>query len=207
MEVAAVAEHAGAMTTSIWTPSAAPPETLECGPVRLDRWRGEDLDDAYDAVDRSREHLWRWMPWSRDYDRAGAEAYLDLSARQWAERTAFNYRISAAEVGPDRVLGSAGLMARRGPGILEIGYWVRADAVGRGLARRAAQALTDAAFALAGDVVVWICHEPGNSASAAIPARLSFTRQADPVPAPPDFTDGADVCWTLSRDAWVPVKD
>lgn len=195
------------MTTPIWTPSAAPPESLVRGGVRLDRWQPEDADDAYDAVDRSREHLRHWMPWSRDYDRAAAEAYVDLSARLWRERAAFNYRVSSPEFGRDRVLGSASLMARRGPGVLEIGYWVRADAVGRGLARRAAAALVETAFALPDEVRVWICHEPENTVSAAIPARLGFTRQEEPVPAPPDFTDGADVCWTLSKEEWVPVQD
>ena len=67
--------------------------------------------------------------------------------------------------------------------------------------------LIEATFALDADVVVWICHEPENTVSAAIPARLGFTRQAEPVAAPPDFTDGEDVCWTLSKRDWVPVKD
>jgi RimJ/RimL family protein N-acetyltransferase len=189
-----------------WTPPAAPPDVLTWGPVRLDRWRRDDLEDAYTAVDSSREHLARFMPWSRGYERTSAAAYLEQAAQDWDDRTAFNYRISAPDLRPDRALGSASLMARRGPQVLEIGYWVRADAVGRGLARRAAAALTDAGFALADDVEIWICHEPENTASAAIPARLGFTRQAEPVPAPPDFTTGADVCWTLSKDAWVPVR-
>jgi RimJ/RimL family protein N-acetyltransferase len=174
--------------------------------VRLDRWRVKDVDDAYTAVDSSREHLARFMPWSRGYAWASAAAYLEQCDRDWADLTAFNYRVSAPELRPDRALGSASLMARRGPGVLEIGYWVRADAVGRGVARRAAAALTDAGFALAAGVEIWSCHEPENAASAAIPARLGFTRQVEPVPAPPDFTAGADVCWTLSKDAWVPVR-
>ena len=194
------------MTTQTWTPAEAPPESLEWGPVRLNRWRATDAPALFEAVDSSREHLHRFMPWSRAYDRTSAEAYVELSARQWTERTAFNFRVSAPELLPGDVLASASLMARRSPGVLEIGYWVSAAAVRRGIARSAAVALVEAAFVLAPEAELWICHEPENDASAAIPARLGFTRRPDPVPAPPDFTDGADVCWTLSKQEWVPVQ-
>lgn len=194
------------MTTQTWTPAGRPPETLERGPVRLDQWSPEDLDASFAAVDSSRNHLARFLPWAEGYELAHAATYLEDSARRWADRTAFNYRVWAPKVAPGRVLGSAGLIARRGPGILEIGYWLRADVVGRGLASRAAAALTDAAFDLPGVEAIWICHVPENLASAAIPARLGFTRQAEPVDGPPGYEHERDVCWTLSREDWVPVR-
>ncbi|MBA3744900.1 GNAT family N-acetyltransferase [Sporichthya sp.] len=194
------------MTTEIWAPGEAPPEALEWGPVRLDRWRPDDLDDQYAAVDVSREHLGGFMPWSHGYERAGAEWFLGDSARSWADRTAFNYRVSDPTVGPDRVLGSAGLMSRRGPGTLEIGYWVRSDAVRRGLARRASAALTQAGFALPGVEEITICHDPLNEASGGIPAQLGYTRLPDLVPGPPGREDERHVCWSLRKEAWSPVR-
>ncbi|HUR73796.1 MAG TPA: GNAT family N-acetyltransferase, partial [Sporichthya sp.] len=138
------------MTTETWTPGAAPPETLEWGPVRLDRWHPDDLDDQYAAVDGSRDHLAPFMPWSHGYERTSSDWYLADCLRSWASRSAFNYRVSAPTLAAGPVLGSASLMARNGPGSLEIGYWVRADAVRRGIARRASAALTEAGLGLPG---------------------------------------------------------
>jgi len=194
------------MTRPVWTPPAAPAEVLEWGPVRLARWRAEDVDEAFAAVDRSREHLARFLPWSRDYEHASAASYVETSDTGWAERTAFNYRICAEGIAAGRVLGSASLMARRGADVLEIGYWVRSDVVRRGLAWRASAALTEAAFAVAPTAEIWICHDPANQASAGIPARLGYTRQAESVPGPPGFEHERDVCWTLSKKDWVPVR-
>lgn len=190
--------HAARVTTETWTPAQAPPETLERGPVRLRRWGPEDLDDLYAAVTTSREHLATFMPWSHDYERAAGAWFLEESARTWADRTAFNYRICADAL-PGRVLGSAGLMARRGPGILEIGYWVRADAVRRGLAGAAAAALTDAGLALPEVAAIEICHDPRNTPSGRIPARLGYTRRSELVPGPPGREDERHVCWVLRR--------
>jgi RimJ/RimL family protein N-acetyltransferase len=194
------------MTTETWTPGAAAAEMLEWGPVRLDRWRPEDVDDQYAAVNASREHLAPFMSWSHGYERAGSEWYLADCVRSWDDRTAFNYRISAPGIVPGRVLGSAGLMARNGAGSLEIGYWVRADAVRRGIARRAAAALIEAGLGLPGVERIEIHHDPRNEASAGIPAALGFTRLPDRVPGPPGHEDDLMVCWVVRREDWVPMR-
>lgn len=198
--------HAAAVTTETWVPTAAPPETLEWGPLRLDRWRPEDADDLYAAVDASREHLAEFMPWSVGYEPAGADWFLGEAVAAWEARTAFNYRASGATLGGGRVLAGVGLMARNGPGELEIGYWVHAGAVRRGIARRAAAALTDAALALPGVEVVRIHHDPRNAKSGAIPAQLGYTRLPDLVPGPPGREDERMVCWVVRREDWVPVR-
>ncbi len=194
------------MTTEIWVPAAAPPETLEWGPVRLDRWCSEDAEDQYAAVDASRDHLEPFMPWSHGYEPPGSEWFLAESARAWGERTAFNYRVSAAGLAPGRVLGSAGLMARGGPGMLEIGYWVRADAVRRGIAWRAAAALTEAGLSLPGVDRIEIRHHPRNEASAGIPAKLRYARLPEHVPGPPGWEHILMVCWVVRQEDWLPVR-
>lgn len=198
--------HAAVMTTETWVPGDAPPEALAWGPVRLDRWQAEDVPDQYAAVDASREHLAPFMPWSHGYELAGSEWFIGDSARCWEIRSAFNYRVWAPALLPGRVLGSAGLMARAGPGTLEIGYWVHVDAVRRGIARRAAAALTDAGLALPGVERIEIHHDPRNEPSAGIPARLGFHRLPGLVPGPPGREDELMVAWVVGRQDWVPVR-
>jgi RimJ/RimL family protein N-acetyltransferase len=72
------------------------------------------------------------------------------------------------------VLGGAGLHPRQGPGVLEIGYWVRADVTGLGYATEAADALTRAGFADPAIERMEIRCDPRNLRSAAVPRRLGY---------------------------------
>jgi RimJ/RimL family protein N-acetyltransferase len=75
------------------------------------------------------------------YTRADAEAYFEHSAKEAAEGRAINLLAVDEE---DRLLGSFGLMELdREPGYGEIGYWVVADARGRGVATRGVRLLAD----------------------------------------------------------------
>jgi RimJ/RimL family protein N-acetyltransferase len=58
---------------------------------------------------------------------------------------------------------------------LEIGYWIHAGFLRRGLATRVSCLLTDAAFTVAGIERVEIHHDKANVASAGVPRRLGFT--------------------------------
>ncbi len=73
------------------------------------------------------------------------------------------------------MVGGTGLHRRIGEDGLEIGYWRRADAGGRGLVTTWSAALTRAAFALDGVERVEIHCDEANVASAAVPRRLGFT--------------------------------
>lgn len=74
--------------------------------------------------------------------------------------------------------GGAGLHTRVGEGALEIGYWVRASRVGRGLATEATAALARVAFEIAGVDRVEIRVDPANEASLRVPRRLGFREEA-----------------------------
>ena len=73
------------------------------------------------------------------------------------------------------VLGGTGLHPRIGPGALEIGYWIRVDRIGDGLATEAARALTETGSALPGIERIVIKCDPENEASRRIPEKLGFT--------------------------------
>lgn len=73
------------------------------------------------------------------------------------------------------VLGGTGLHPRIGPGGLEIGYWIRVDRTGEGLATEAARAMMEAGSALPGIERIVIKCDPENEASRRIPEKLGFT--------------------------------
>ena len=77
-----------------------------------------------------------------------------------------------------RVLGGTGLHTRVGEDAFEIGYWIRADAVGQGLCTEATAALTRTAIEACGADRVEIRVEPSNARSAAVPRRLGFVEEA-----------------------------
>jgi ribosomal-protein-serine acetyltransferase len=153
------------------TTSEAPPETLSHDTVSLRRWRPEDAELCYRLVSESLGHLQPWMPWATaSYGLADAREYLDRCEADWVAGAAFQYLIQAG----GSPAGSAGLMARIGPGGLEIGYWVHPLFTGRGVATSASAALTEAAFALPGIDRVEIQHDELNLASGRIPAKLGY---------------------------------
>ncbi len=75
------------------------------------------------------------------------------------------------------MLGGTGLHTRSGPDSFEIGYWIRADSVGRGLATEATAALTRVAFEICGVARVDILVDPENGASLSVPRRLGFVEE------------------------------
>ncbi len=173
-----------------------PRETLTYGPVTLRRWRRHDEEAVYTAVTESQDHLRPWMPWAEAYTREIAAGFLVNCDHDWDCGDAYNYAITT----DGRVAGSCGLMARIGPGGLEIGYWVHRACVRRGLATAAAAALTDAAFRLPGIDHVEIVHDQLNDASAAVPRKLGFTEIGSrSLDIRTEARTGTGIVWRLTR--------
>jgi RimJ/RimL family protein N-acetyltransferase len=86
---------------------------------------------------------------------------------------------------------------------LEIGYWVHADHLRRGIATEAARALTEVAFGVDGIERVEIHHDRANVRSRAVPARLGFTFMGEsPDGARAPAEDGIDCTWTITASEW-----
>jgi len=77
-----------------------------------------------------------------------------------------------------QALGGTGLHTRPGPDAREIGYWVRADRIGRGIATETAGALTRVAFEADKLDRVEIHCDADNVRSASVPRKLGFTHEA-----------------------------
>jgi ribosomal-protein-serine acetyltransferase len=182
-----------------------PREVLSQPPVTLRRWRATEPAAAAlpRAVSGSADHLQPWMTFaSPDYGPAEAAAFIQGTERDWEAGEAFNYAILAG----GELAGSCGMMARIGPGGLEIGYWVRAAQARRGLATAASAALVTEAFTLPGIDRVEIKHDVRNVASGGIPRKLGFT-DAGREPGPPELTmpgggPVTDVVWRITRAEW-----
>jgi ribosomal-protein-serine acetyltransferase len=172
--------------------SSRPPEIIDAPPAVLRRWSLADFDELYQATSESHDHLRPWMPWAEIISRDGTANFLAESETGWENETEFNYAITL----DDRIVGSVGLMTRREPGVMEIGYWVHHAYLRRGLATAAAKALTAAAFALPGVTRVEIVHDELNTASEAVPRKLGFTRVGTtPMENPPSAGTGVGVIW------------
>jgi RimJ/RimL family protein N-acetyltransferase len=173
-----------------------PDEVIERGPLTLRRYRDDDLDDLVRAVTESEDHLRPWLPWVAEHSVKSEAQFLAQSARDWESGTAYNYAI---RTGGD-FAGGIGLMARIGPGGLEIGYWVHRAFTRRGLATAASAALVEQAFRLPGVDRVEIVHDELNVASGGVPRKLGFTEVGRrPIePRPPEGT-GVGVVWRLAR--------
>ena len=178
------------------------PDRLSDGVVAVRRNRPDDVDALAAAVEASLPELLRWMPWAghEPLSRAERVALVDRAIERWGE----DHTVAVCAAADDReLLGSAGLHARIGPGGWEIGYWVRSDRAGAGIASAAARLLTDGAFDHLDADRVEIHHDAGNLRSARVPRRLGFELVAIDADEPVALDDtGIEWRWRTTADRW-----
>lgn len=170
----------------------------------LRAWRESDAPTLMSAVESSLPELRRWLSWARDWrgERSATEDLLREFAAAFEEGRDWMYGIFDAADGS--VLGGTGLHPWIGPDALEIGYWIRTDAAGRGYATETAAALTRVGFERHGVARVEIRCDEGNDASARIPARLGFRRVAT-IESPLKTLEGGSLrrhIWALDREGY-----
>ena len=166
------------------------------------RWRVEDAEALHELLLANLDHLRPWMAWieAEPVDLAARRSKIRAWRDQWDAGEDFSYAI--VDVGNGELLGACGLHRRIGAGGLELGYWIRGDRTGQGIATDAARALCEAAFSLDDITRVEIHHDAANTASARIPEKIGFQRvgeRPDDVVAPAEV--GIEVVWRLDRDA------
>jgi ribosomal-protein-serine acetyltransferase len=143
----------------------------------------EHAEAIFDAMRSSLEHIGRWMPWvaaTRSAD--DTRAFCERALREFAERK----QLAVAVLEDGRVVGGTGWTdwvthdpAKMGVSgsSADIGYWLIASAVGRGIMTRCVHKLLDVAFTKYGMHRITIRAEPGNERSNALPRRLGFTHE------------------------------
>lgn len=123
-----------------------PPDQVDGDGIRLRRMSARDAADIAVAVAASGPELRRYETWAEDgFTAADGLAYVVWWERAWEEGTAFYYAIEGED---GTFYGSAGLgQVDHESGSSAVGYWIRSDAAGRGIATAALRALVAAAHA------------------------------------------------------------
>jgi RimJ/RimL family protein N-acetyltransferase len=149
------------------------------------------------------DHLRPWVAWvaAEPLSLAEREAKIRDWNRRWDDGVDFPYAITGDSV-DDRgdIVGGCGLHRPDGSSGLEIGYWVRGDRLGQGIATRAVAALTEAAFSVEGVDHVEIHHDVANVASRRVPEKNGFElvgESSDEAAAPSEV--GVTLIWRLRR--------
>jgi ribosomal-protein-serine acetyltransferase len=177
------------------------PDLLHSPRLTLRRWVEADGPALSAAILDSLDHLHPWMPWvaSEPVELDDRVALIDRWNADWEHGGDLVVGIFLNGT----VVGGTGLHRRRGPGVLEIGYWVHVDYVREGIASEASEILTTAAFTVPDIERVEIHHDKINLASSGIPRRLGFTfvdETPNAVLAPGEA--GIDCRWLITRDDW-----
>jgi ribosomal-protein-serine acetyltransferase len=136
-----------------------------------------DTADAHDlwlAVESSRAHLERWLPWVPfNTDADASFRYAEARASDWDHARAC--RFSIRERVTKRFLGVVGLEALAHlHESAELGYWLRVDTTGQGFMTEGARAVVTWAFARLNAHRVRVAAATDNHASLAVIRRLGF---------------------------------
>ena len=150
--------------------SAIVPPTLTDGPVVVRPMREADIP-AVVAACRDPE-ISRWTRVPSPYTREDAERFLAISATE--ARAGQGVALTVAD-DADRFAGTIGIMELDGRGYGEIGYWIAAEARGRGVASRAVVLLRDWAHATLGLTTIEILPHRDNVPSQRVAERAGFT--------------------------------
>jgi RimJ/RimL family protein N-acetyltransferase len=156
---------------------STPPYRIETDGLVIRCYEPEDAPLLKEAVDASIEHLLPWMPWAR-YEPQHLDQKVELLRMfrgQFDRDENFTYGIFDAD--ESRQLGGSGLHPRGGPESIEIGYWIRVDALRQGIATEVTAVLTRAAIEQCAYQRVDIQVDPENEVSLRIPRRLGFTEE------------------------------
>jgi ribosomal-protein-serine acetyltransferase len=178
------------------------PETMPSPRLTLRRWLAADAEALSAAVEENLDHLRPWMPWISSEPLSPSDRLALI--KQWEEEWERGGDVVIGAFLDGVVVGSSGLHRRRGAGVLEIGYWVRADHTRNGIATEISSALTTAAFTVPYIDRVEIHHDKANVASAGVPRRLGYTfvdETQDSVTSPGEV--GIDCRWMITKHEWI----
>ena len=182
---------------------ASPPARIPIGgTLAVVRSDPDLVPAAVVAINDSLEHLSPWMAWATEpATEAGLATFYAAGAELWHRRQDFGMVI--VDEADGSVVGGTGLHARLGPTGLEIGYWVRVDRIGEGIATRATAALTSAAFGIEGIERVRVQCAVDNVRSERVPEKLGYTKVSVGIPDDGPCAGRPTQVWEVERADWM----
>jgi RimJ/RimL family protein N-acetyltransferase len=149
---------------------------LDDGVIRLRPPEPEDVDAVFDCCNDADAARFTTLPWP--YERRHAVEWIEESARCWADGSRASFVIVDTVTGEH--LGNIGLVRiERDQNVAEVGYVIKREARGRGIAGRAV-----------GLVAPWVLRDLGftrfelqtdvrNHASQRVAEKAGFTREGE----------------------------
>jgi RimJ/RimL family protein N-acetyltransferase len=144
-----------------------PPARIETARLVLRVYEEGDIPAFAELLRRSREQYAAFIPFFLEDEPADR---VRRSRAQFLAGETFPYLAFAG----DRLIGGCGLLPRIGPGGLEIGYHLGADATGNGYATEMAAALIAVAFDVCGADRIELHIDEANTASIRVAQRLGL---------------------------------
>lgn len=139
-------------------------------------YRDTDAALVFEAAAESVEHVSPWMAWCHPgYTLAESESWVRHCIAAWREATEYNFVIE----GPDgRCLGGCGLnQINREHRVANLGYWIRASALRRGVATEAVRQVAEFAFGETDLARLEIVVAVGNAPSLGVAASVGAIRE------------------------------
>ena len=150
------------------------PYRVETERLVLRCYEPEDAALLKEAVDDSIEHLEPWMPWARFEPQPLDQKVELLRAFRSRFDSDVDYIFGVFDDEETRLLGGCGLHPRGGDGSREVGYWVRADSIGQGIATEVTAVLTRVGVEQCALRRIDVQVDPENERSLRIPQKLGF---------------------------------
>jgi len=149
---------------------------LDDGVVRLRPPALDDVDAVFECCNDADTARFTAIPWP--YERRHAVEWIEESARCWADGVRASFVIEDASTG--ELLGSLGLVRlERDADVAEVGYLVKRDARGRGVAPRAVQLVSGWVLGDLGFGRLELQTDVRNVASQRVAEKAGFVREGE----------------------------
>jgi RimJ/RimL family protein N-acetyltransferase len=152
------------------------PTTLDDGVVRLRPPEPRDVDAVFAYCNDPEAARFTTIPWP--YERHHAVEWIEESARCWDDGVRASFVI--VDVATAGLVGSIGLVRLdRDADVAEVGYLVKREARGRGIAPRAVRLVRDWVLGDLGFARLELQTDVRNHASQRVAEKAGFTREGE----------------------------